>query len=124
LRLAYVGVTNVFALLRLLPMSERDKDVEILALRHQLTVLERQLATEKVRLDASDRALLAARLHRLPRAVVRRVRLLVRVRCHYSAKSVTWAVGCPGNSGHMFSGLNHAARCSFRYSLWTSFGVL
>ena len=36
LRLAYLGVTNVFALLRLLPVSSRDKDAEILALRHQL----------------------------------------------------------------------------------------
>jgi hypothetical protein len=40
LRLAYLGVTNAFALLRLLPTSDRDKDVEILALRHQLTMLE------------------------------------------------------------------------------------
>ncbi|MEU9794560.1 hypothetical protein AB0E27_28740 [Streptomyces sparsogenes] len=31
LRLAYPGVTNAFALLRLLPMSDRDKDAEILA---------------------------------------------------------------------------------------------
>ena len=30
-----LGVANVFALLRLLPMSSRDKDAEILALRHQ-----------------------------------------------------------------------------------------
>jgi hypothetical protein len=37
LRLAYLGVTNAFAVLRLLPMSNRDKDVEILALRHQIT---------------------------------------------------------------------------------------
>jgi hypothetical protein len=29
LRLAYLGVTNAFAVLRLLPMSNRDKDVEI-----------------------------------------------------------------------------------------------
>jgi hypothetical protein len=43
LRLAYLSVTNVFALLRLLPVSDRDKDVEILALRHQIAVLERQL---------------------------------------------------------------------------------
>jgi putative transposase len=43
LRLAYLGVTNVFALLRLLPVSDRDKEVEILALRHQIMVLERQL---------------------------------------------------------------------------------
>jgi hypothetical protein len=28
-------MTNAFAMLRLLPMSDRDKDVEILALRHQ-----------------------------------------------------------------------------------------
>jgi hypothetical protein len=34
LQLAYLGVTNVFALLRLLPSSDRDKDIEILALRH------------------------------------------------------------------------------------------
>jgi putative transposase len=31
LRLAYLGVTNAFALLRLLPRSDRDKDAEILA---------------------------------------------------------------------------------------------
>ncbi|GAB2969072.1 hypothetical protein [Saccharothrix stipae] len=31
LRLAYMGMTNTFALLRLLPMSDRDKDTEILA---------------------------------------------------------------------------------------------
>ena len=78
LRLAYLGVTNAFALLRLLPMSDRDKDVEILVLRHQLMVLERQLGAERVRFDAGDRAFLAALLHRLPRAVLRQVRLLVR----------------------------------------------
>ncbi|WP_238598851.1 hypothetical protein [Saccharothrix sp. ALI-22-I] len=49
LRLAYLGVTNAFALLRLLPMSDRDKDVEILALRHQVTVLERQLGKPRPR---------------------------------------------------------------------------
>jgi hypothetical protein len=49
LRLAYLSVTNVFALLRLFPMSDRDKDVEILALRHQIAVLERQLGTTRPR---------------------------------------------------------------------------
>jgi hypothetical protein len=78
LRLAYLGMANAFALLRLLPMSDRDKDVEILALRHQLSVLERQLGKEKVRFSPSDRAFLAALLHRLPRDVLRRLRLLVR----------------------------------------------
>src|SRR5690349_17803071 len=78
LRLAYLAVTNAFALLRLLPMSDRDKDVEILALRHQISVLERQLGNDRARFDPSDRAFLAALLHRLPRDVLCRVRLLVR----------------------------------------------
>jgi hypothetical protein len=60
LRLAYLGMTNAFAMLRLLPMSDRDKDTEILALRHQITVLQRQLGDQKVRLQPSDRTLMAA----------------------------------------------------------------
>jgi putative transposase len=78
LRLAYLGVTNALAMLRLLPMSDRAKDAEILALRHQIVVLERQLHGEKVRFAPADRAFLAALLHRLPRDVLRGVRLLVR----------------------------------------------
>src|SRR2546423_2458902 len=78
LRLAYLGVTNTLALLRLLPMSDRDKDAEILALRHQIAVLERHLHGQKVRFFPADRALLAALLRRLPRDVRRRIRLLVR----------------------------------------------
>src|SRR5690242_8814339 len=69
---------NVFALLRLLPMSDRDKEVEILALRHQITVLERQLGKTRPRFSMADRAFLAALLHRLPRDVLGRFRLLVR----------------------------------------------
>jgi putative transposase len=78
LRLAYLGVTNTIALLRLLPMSEGDKDIEILALRHQITVLERQLHGQKIQFAPADRALLAALLHRLPRDVLRRIRLPIR----------------------------------------------
>jgi putative transposase len=78
LRLAYLTVTNAVAALRLLPMSNRDKDVEILALRHQIAVLERQLGGARVRFDQTDRAFLAALLHRLQRNVLRRLRLLVR----------------------------------------------
>src|SRR4051812_2944490 len=58
LRLAYLGVANAFALLRLLPMSDRYKDAEILALRHQITVLERQLGKTRPRFCPSDRAFL------------------------------------------------------------------
>jgi hypothetical protein len=76
---AYLGVTNALAmLLRLLPMSDRAKDAEILALRHQITVLERQLQGVKVRFTPADRAFLAALLHRLPRDVLRQIRLPVR----------------------------------------------
>jgi hypothetical protein len=41
-RLAYLAVSNAFATLRLLPMSDQDKDIEILSLRHQVSVLQRQ----------------------------------------------------------------------------------
>ena len=84
LRLAYLGVTNTIALLRLLAVSDRDKDVEILALRHQIAVLERQLgktrprfsevavlrrANPRSRLSWSDRGVLAALARVLPRAL-------------------------------------------------------
>ena len=77
-RLAYLGVTNVFALLRLLPVSDRDKDVGISALRHQIMVLERQLGKARPRFCLGDRAFLADLLHRLPRDVFGRFRLLIR----------------------------------------------
>jgi hypothetical protein len=78
LRLTYLGVTNAFALLRLLPISDHDKDTEILVLRHQIAVLRRQLSPDKVRFAAADRAFMAALLHRLPRPRLRSLRLLVR----------------------------------------------
>jgi putative transposase len=77
LRLAYLGVTNVFAMLRLLPMSSQEKDAEILALRHQLLVLQRQLGPGRVRFTPADRALLAALLHGFPRDVLKRLHLVV-----------------------------------------------
>jgi hypothetical protein len=40
LRLAYLGVTNMVALRRLLRRSNHDKDTEIPVLRHQLAVLQ------------------------------------------------------------------------------------
>jgi transposase len=78
LRLAYLGITNAFALLLLLPRSMEDKDAEILALRHQLTVLQRQLDGQRVRFQQADRAWLAVLLHHLPRLCLPRLRLLVR----------------------------------------------
>jgi putative transposase len=96
LRLAYLGVTNVFALLRLLPMSDRDKEVEILALRHQIMVLERQQGKARPRFSLADRAFLAALLHRLPRDVLGWFRLLVQpetvLRWHLSLPKTSFSL--------------------------------
>jgi hypothetical protein len=75
LRLPYQALTSVFAFIRLLPTSDTDKDIEILALRHQLAVLQRQI--DKPRLTPPDRAFLAALLHRLPRPTLRQLHLIV-----------------------------------------------
>jgi putative transposase len=61
--------------IRLLPMSDTDKNIEILTLRHQLAILQRQ--TSKPHLTRADRALLAALLHRLPRHRLRQLHLIV-----------------------------------------------
>jgi putative transposase len=75
LRLCYLALSSVFTLIRLLPTSATDKDVEILALRHQLTLLQRQV--DRPRLTDPERAFLAALLHRLPRARLRELQLIV-----------------------------------------------
>jgi hypothetical protein len=64
MRLPYLALTSVVAFIRLLPMSDVDKNVEILALRHQLAILRRQI--DKPRLTPPDRAFLAALLHPTP----------------------------------------------------------
>jgi hypothetical protein len=76
-RFAYLAVVHAFAALRLPRMTNREKDVEILAIRHQLTVLHRQLGYQRPRLRPEDRALLAALLAPLARVRLRRLRLLV-----------------------------------------------
>ncbi|GAA1549135.1 hypothetical protein GCM10009827_081940 [Dactylosporangium maewongense] len=75
LRLAYLTATNTFAALRLLPMGDRNKDVETLALRHQITVLERQLGADRVKFAPENRAFLTALLAPPPRQALRRLRL-------------------------------------------------
>jgi hypothetical protein len=75
LRLSYLALTGMVTLLRLLPMSNTDKDVEILVLRHQLAVLQRRV--DKPRLTSADRAFLAALLHKLPRPTLRQLHLIV-----------------------------------------------
>jgi putative transposase len=75
LRLSYLALTGMVTLLRLLAMSNTDKDIEILTLRHQLAVLQRRV--DKPRLTLPDRAFLAALLHKIPRPTLRQLPLLV-----------------------------------------------
>ena len=56
--LFYWSLRRIIALLVLRRRSEREKEIEILLLRHQLRVLERQVA--RPQLTEVDRALLAA----------------------------------------------------------------
>jgi putative transposase len=63
-KLACLTVRRSVQLLVLLARGEAAKDLELLVLRHQLTVLRRQLPRPK--LEPADRALLAAVSRALP----------------------------------------------------------
>jgi putative transposase len=65
-KLAYLTVRRSVQLLVLLARGEAAKDLELMVLRHQITVLRRQLPRPK--LEPADRALLAAVSCALPRS--------------------------------------------------------
>ena len=75
LRFAYLAVLRVFGWLALLARSDRAKDAEILILRHQVAVLQRQVKAP--RLSWADRAVLAALARLLPGSQLRHLRLIV-----------------------------------------------
>src|SRR5260370_8720865 len=64
LRFAYLAMLRVFGWLALLARSDRAKDAEILILRHQVAVLQRQARTP--RLSWADRAIVAPLAPLLP----------------------------------------------------------
>jgi putative transposase len=65
-RLVYLTLCRSIQLLTLLSRGDAAKDLEILVLRHQLTILRRQ--TPRPKLEPADRALLTAVSRILPRA--------------------------------------------------------
>ncbi|WP_413253614.1 hypothetical protein OG258_47835 [Streptomyces mirabilis] len=72
LRLAYLTATNTLALLRLLPIC--DKGIEILALRHQPLVLQRQVGRPFADADRAALAGVGARVASSPVARTHRSR--------------------------------------------------
>jgi putative transposase len=75
LRFGYLLARHLLGGLALLSRSDAAKDAEILVLRHQLAVLQRQVDTCHRRLSWSDRAVIAVLALRLPPA--RRVGMIV-----------------------------------------------
>ena len=76
LRFVFLLITRLAAWLRLSRREEAWKIAEILILRHQLLVLQRQ-STARPKLAWADRALLAALLGVIPKARRHGLRLLV-----------------------------------------------
>jgi len=74
----------------LLARSDRAKDAEILILRHQVAMLQRQVRTP--RLSWADRAVLAALARLLPGSHLRNLRLIVspRTLLRWHARLVRW----------------------------------
>ena len=73
LRLSYLIFRQVLELILLLGRSSSTKNVELLVLWHEVAVLRR--SNPRPRMDWADRAIFAALIRRLPRAL-RRQRLV------------------------------------------------
>jgi transposase InsO family protein len=76
LRLVYLIITRVFSWLRLSRRDEAWKSAEILLLRHQLTVLQRQTPA-RPKMTWADRALIAALVELIPRRRHASLRLII-----------------------------------------------
>ena len=106
LRLAYLTALQVFGWLALLARSDRAKDAEILILRHQVAMFQRQVKAPI--LSWADRAVLAALARLLPGRQLRQLRLIISprtlLRWHASLVRRKWtyprrAPGRPRSAG-------------------------
>src|SRR2546423_15616493 len=75
MRFAYLVVLRVFGWLALLARSDRAKDTEILILRHQVAVLQRQVKAP--RLSWADQAVMAALSRMLSRGQLGQLSLII-----------------------------------------------
>jgi putative transposase len=75
LRLVHLAVVRVFGWIALLARSDTAKDAEILVLRHQLAMLQRQLKSPRV--SWTDRGMSSALVRLVPKAQRNRLRLIV-----------------------------------------------
>ena len=98
LRFMFLLTTRLATWLRLARREETCKTAEILILRHQLAVLQRQQASRRPNLDWADRALLATLLAVIPKERRHGLRLLVTpdtiLRWHRDFVRRRWACGC------------------------------
>ena len=109
LRFVFLLITRVTAWLRLSRREDAWKTAEILILRHQRRVLQRQSAA-RPKLAWADGALLAALVGVMPKARRQGLRLLVTpdtiLRCHRDIVRRRWA-GPPGPCGAGPAGRRH-----------------
>jgi hypothetical protein len=90
LRLAYLAVLRIFGWLALLARSDRAKDAEILILRYQVAVLERQV--KRPGLSWADRAILTALAWLLPTGHLRQLRLIILWVPTILSQPLTWSL--------------------------------
>jgi putative transposase len=83
---AYVTACRLFALVLLLARSDRSKELELLVLRHELSILRRQ--ARRPQLTESDRLCLAALSRVMPRRSWRA----------FLVTPDTWCAGTGGSS--------------------------
>jgi putative transposase len=103
-RLLYLIFVRLCGWLALLPRSDNVKNTEILVLRHQIAVLQRQLRSP--RLSWADRAILAALTRRLATAHRRQLPLIVtpRTLLRWHADLVRRHWTCPRTPGRPRTG--------------------